>query len=74
MCLLMDGLECFMMFLFSLNQVQAAIRSSSGNKASLSEGVEASVIYVRFKAAANEVTVSLFGQSSHMLSLVDYYP
>ncbi|GLT74223.1 hypothetical protein SLA2020_460310 [Shorea laevis] len=37
------------------SQVQAAIRSSGGNKASLSEGVEASVIYVRFKAAANEL-------------------
>ncbi|EOY30133.1 Sec34-like family protein isoform 4 [Theobroma cacao] len=37
------------------SQVQAAIRSSGGNKASLSEGVEASVIYVRFKAAASEL-------------------
>ncbi|KAK6126702.1 hypothetical protein DH2020_039559 [Rehmannia glutinosa] len=37
------------------SQVQAAIRSSAGNKASVSEGVEASVIYVRFKAAANEL-------------------
>ncbi|EXC13608.1 Conserved oligomeric Golgi complex subunit 3 [Morus notabilis] len=36
-------------------QVQAAIRSSSGSKASLAEGVEASVIYVRFKAAASEL-------------------
>lgn len=40
-----------------LHQVQAAIRSSGGSKASVSEGVEASVIYVRFKAAASEVTV-----------------
>ncbi|BBH08158.1 sec34-like family protein [Prunus dulcis] len=37
------------------SQVQAAIRSSGGSKASVSEGVEASVIYVRFKAAASEV-------------------
>ncbi|KAJ8774581.1 hypothetical protein K2173_017027 [Erythroxylum novogranatense] len=37
------------------SQVQAAIRSTNGNKASLSEGVEASVIYVRFKAAASEL-------------------
>ncbi|KAA3477319.1 conserved oligomeric Golgi complex subunit 3-like [Gossypium australe] len=35
--------------------VQAAIQSSGGNKASLSEGVEASVIYIRFKAAASEL-------------------
>ncbi|KAK4486691.1 hypothetical protein RD792_006751 [Penstemon davidsonii] len=41
------------------SQVQAAIRSSAGNKASVSESVEASVIYVRFKAAANEVIVLL---------------
>ncbi|KAJ9168109.1 hypothetical protein P3X46_019672 [Hevea brasiliensis] len=37
------------------SQVQAAIRSTGGNKTSVSEGVEASVIYVRFKAAANEL-------------------
>uniref|UniRef100_A0A2C9UA37 Conserved oligomeric Golgi complex subunit 3 n=1 Tax=Manihot esculenta TaxID=3983 RepID=A0A2C9UA37_MANES len=37
------------------SQVQAAIRSSGGNKTSVSEAVEASVIYVRFKAAANEL-------------------
>ncbi|KAL3623559.1 Golgi transport complex subunit 3 [Castilleja foliolosa] len=37
------------------SQVQAAMRSSAGNKASVSEGVEASIIYVRFKAAANEL-------------------
>ncbi|KAL6519237.1 Golgi transport complex subunit 3 [Orobanche gracilis] len=37
------------------SQVQAAIRSSAGNNASVSEGVEASIIYVRFKAAANEL-------------------
>ncbi|XP_022750025.1 conserved oligomeric Golgi complex subunit 3-like isoform X3 [Durio zibethinus] len=37
------------------SQVGAAIRSSGGNKASLSEGVEASVIYVRFEAAASEL-------------------
>ncbi|KAK9288072.1 hypothetical protein L1049_016518 [Liquidambar formosana] len=37
------------------SQVQAAIRSSGGSKAAVSEGVEASVIYVRFKAAASEL-------------------
>ncbi|XP_062081122.1 conserved oligomeric Golgi complex subunit 3-like [Humulus lupulus] len=37
------------------SQVQSAIRSNSSSKASLAEGVEASVIYVRFKAAASEV-------------------
>ncbi|GAY37570.1 hypothetical protein CUMW_030040 [Citrus unshiu] len=36
-------------------QVQAAIRSSGGSKTSMSEGVEASLIYVRFKAAASEL-------------------
>ncbi|AAG30981.1 unknown protein [Arabidopsis thaliana] len=34
---------------------QAAFRGTGGNKTSVSEGVEASVIYVRFKAAANEL-------------------
>ncbi|KAJ7955372.1 Conserved oligomeric Golgi complex subunit 3 like [Quillaja saponaria] len=37
------------------SQVQAAIRGSGGSKAAVSEGVEASVIYVRFKAAASEL-------------------
>ncbi|KAL5786510.1 hypothetical protein ACOSQ2_008902 [Xanthoceras sorbifolium] len=37
------------------SQVQAAIRSSGGSNTSVSEGVEASVIYVRFKAAASEL-------------------
>ncbi|KAL6507108.1 Golgi transport complex subunit 3 [Orobanche hederae] len=37
------------------SQVQAAMRSSAGNNTSVSEGVEASIIYVRFKAAANEL-------------------
>uniref|UniRef100_A0A7N1A554 Conserved oligomeric Golgi complex subunit 3 n=1 Tax=Kalanchoe fedtschenkoi TaxID=63787 RepID=A0A7N1A554_KALFE len=37
------------------SQVMGAIRSSSGSNASVSEGVEASVIYVRFKAAASEL-------------------
>ncbi|KAM0975049.1 conserved oligomeric Golgi complex subunit 3 [Malus sylvestris] len=37
------------------SQVLAAIRGSGGNNASVSEGVEASVIYVRFKAAASEL-------------------
>ncbi|KAG1366679.1 putative conserved oligomeric Golgi complex subunit 3 [Cocos nucifera] len=37
------------------SQVQTAIRSSGSNKTTVSEGVEASVIYVRFKAAASEL-------------------
>ncbi|KAM7489703.1 hypothetical protein LguiB_027187 [Lonicera macranthoides] len=37
------------------SQVQAAIHSSGGSRASVSEGVEASIIYVRFKAAASEL-------------------
>ncbi|XP_058220188.1 conserved oligomeric Golgi complex subunit 3-like [Rhododendron vialii] len=37
------------------SQVQAAIRSSSDSNKAVSEGVEASVIYVRFKAAASEL-------------------
>ncbi|CAJ1940598.1 unnamed protein product [Sphenostylis stenocarpa] len=37
------------------SQVQEAIRGSGGGNASISEGVEASVIYVRFKAAASEL-------------------
>ncbi|KAI3984512.1 hypothetical protein MKX01_034005 [Papaver californicum] len=37
------------------SQVHAAIRGSGGSKASVSEGVETSVIYVRFKAAAGEL-------------------
>ncbi|KAK3037594.1 hypothetical protein RJ639_031900 [Escallonia herrerae] len=37
------------------SQVQGAIRSSGDSVAAVSEGVEASVIYVRFKAAANEL-------------------
>ncbi|CAN6698022.1 unnamed protein product [Malus baccata var. baccata] len=41
------------------SQVQAAIRGSGGNNTSVSEGVEASVIYVRFKAAASEVTLMI---------------
>lgn len=41
-----------------LHQVQEAIRGSGGDKTSISEGVEASVIYVRFKAAASEVSLS----------------
>ncbi|XP_043696778.1 conserved oligomeric Golgi complex subunit 3 isoform X6 [Telopea speciosissima] len=37
------------------SQVQALIRGNSGSKTAVSEGVEASVIYVRFKAAAGEI-------------------
>ncbi|ONK74925.1 uncharacterized protein A4U43_C03F11520 [Asparagus officinalis] len=37
------------------SQVQAAIRGSGPSKISFSEGVEASVIYVRFKATASEL-------------------
>ncbi|XP_072071429.1 conserved oligomeric Golgi complex subunit 3 isoform X1 [Arachis hypogaea] len=41
------------------SQVQESIRGSGGGKASISEGVEASVIYVRFKAAASELKTLL---------------
>ncbi|KAJ6799528.1 conserved oligomeric Golgi complex subunit 3-like [Iris pallida] len=37
------------------SQVQSAIRGSGSSKTSVSEGVEASIIYVRFKAAASEL-------------------
>ncbi|KAF8388670.1 hypothetical protein HHK36_025350 [Tetracentron sinense] len=37
------------------SQVLATIRGSGGGKITVSEGVEASVIYVRFKAAAGEL-------------------
>ncbi|KAH9619484.1 hypothetical protein KSS87_019429 [Heliosperma pusillum] len=40
-------------------QVHEAIRNSGGNKFSVSEAVEASVIYVRFKAAASELKLVL---------------
>lgn len=40
---------------FSFFQVQAAIKASAAGKAVASEGVEESIIYVRFKAAASEV-------------------
>lgn len=39
----------------STSQVQTALRGSGGSKAGVSEGVEASIIYVRFKAAASEL-------------------
>lgn len=41
-------------------QVLAVIRGSSSNKASVVGGVEESVIYVRFKAAASEVLILSF--------------
>ncbi|KAA3486189.1 conserved oligomeric Golgi complex subunit 3-like [Gossypium australe] len=50
------------------SQVQAAIWSSSGNKESPSEGVEASIIYVRFKAAASE-RISEFAKKEGLPSL-----
>ncbi|KAJ6823791.1 conserved oligomeric Golgi complex subunit 3-like [Iris pallida] len=37
------------------SQVQSAIRGSGSSKSAVSEGVEASIIYVRFKAAASEL-------------------
>ncbi|KAF5456269.1 hypothetical protein F2P56_025769 [Juglans regia] len=46
------------------SQVQAAIRSSGSGKTAVSEGVEASVIYVRFKAAASELKPVLEGIES----------
>ncbi|KAK9075190.1 hypothetical protein SSX86_003511 [Deinandra increscens subsp. villosa] len=39
----------------STSQVQTALRGSGGRKSAVSEGVEASIIYVRFKAAASEL-------------------
>ncbi|KAJ0442772.1 putative oligomeric Golgi complex, subunit 3, cullin repeat-like-containing domain superfamily [Helianthus annuus] len=39
----------------STSQVQTALRGSGGSKSAISEGVEASIIYVRFKAAASEL-------------------
>ncbi|KAL8233145.1 hypothetical protein R6Q57_002923 [Mikania cordata] len=39
----------------STSQVQTALRGSGGSKSAVSEGVEASIIYVRFKAAASEL-------------------
>ncbi|PWA83224.1 sec34-like family protein [Artemisia annua] len=39
----------------STSQVQAALRGSGGNKAAVSEGVETSILYVRFEAAASEL-------------------
>ncbi|KAK9697401.1 hypothetical protein RND81_08G036100 [Saponaria officinalis] len=41
------------------SQVHEAIRNSGGSKFSVSEAVEASVIYVRFKAAASELKLVL---------------
>lgn len=41
------------------SQVHEAIRNISGSKPAVSEGVEASVIYVRFKAAASELKLVL---------------
>ncbi|XP_022159148.1 conserved oligomeric Golgi complex subunit 3 isoform X2 [Momordica charantia] len=41
------------------SQVQAAMRSSSGSNTAVSEGVEASFIYVRFEAAAEELKTML---------------
>ncbi|GJU17309.1 conserved oligomeric Golgi complex subunit 3-like protein [Tanacetum coccineum] len=39
----------------STSQVQTALRGSGGNKAGVSEGVETSILYVRFEAAASEL-------------------
>ncbi|KAJ0965336.1 hypothetical protein J5N97_026474 [Dioscorea zingiberensis] len=41
------------------SQVQVAIRASGSSKTTVSEGVEASIIYVRFKAAASELKTVL---------------
>ncbi|RWR73099.1 conserved oligomeric Golgi complex subunit 3 isoform X1 [Cinnamomum micranthum f. kanehirae] len=53
------------------SQVQVAIRSSGGSKTSVSEGVEASVIYVRFKAAAGELK-SVFEEIESRSSRKEY--
>ena len=42
-------------FLNHLHQVHGAIRDTGSNKNALSEVAEASIVYVRFKAAASEV-------------------
>ncbi|KAK8937019.1 hypothetical protein KSP39_PZI012323 [Platanthera zijinensis] len=46
------------------SQVQSALRSSGPNKASVAEGVEESVIYVHFKAAASELKPVLMEMES----------
>ncbi|KAG7966220.1 hypothetical protein I3843_08G039400 [Carya illinoinensis] len=46
------------------SQIQTAIRSSGSGKTAVSEGVEASVIYIRFKAAASELKPVLEGIES----------
>ncbi|KAL4572030.1 hypothetical protein LXL04_018798 [Taraxacum kok-saghyz] len=43
----------------STSQVQTALKGSGGSKTGVSEGVEASIIYVRFKAAASELKLVL---------------
>ena len=43
--------------MFISGQVQTALKGSGGSKTGVSEGVEASIIYVRFKAAASEVNI-----------------
>ncbi|WZZ33512.1 hypothetical protein YC2023_016913 [Brassica napus] len=50
-----EALRSKLNYFDELENVQAAFRGTDGNKASVSEGVEASVIYVRFKAAASEL-------------------
>ncbi|KMZ67841.1 hypothetical protein ZOSMA_257G00070 [Zostera marina] len=49
------------------SQVQSALRDSNSNTTIVSEGIEASVIYIRFKAAAGELKLVLMeieGRSS----------
>jgi hypothetical protein len=43
-----------------LFQVQAAIKGGAAGKTVASEGVEESIIYVRFKAAASEVPANQY--------------
>lgn len=51
--------KLFNFFFFLVWKVQTALKGSGGNKGAVSEGVEASIIYVRFKAAASEVITYL---------------
>ncbi|KAH9610426.1 hypothetical protein KSS87_005669, partial [Heliosperma pusillum] len=50
-----DALRSKLNYFDELENVHEAIRNSGGNKFSVSEAVEASIIYVRFKAAASEL-------------------
>ncbi|KAI7747737.1 hypothetical protein M8C21_008300 [Ambrosia artemisiifolia] len=50
-----DSLRNKLNYFDELENAQTALRGSGGSKSAISEGVEASIIYVRFKAAASEL-------------------